>query len=66
MSHYKSLIHEIKYVIYARYYCYQMKLEENLNEPWELRGYSDTYCTGDNDSQKIVTGYIFIMNRVVM
>ena len=63
---YKSLPREIKYVVDTKNYCFQMKLEENLNVPWELCGYSDTDCVGDNDNQKIVTVYIVLLNRIVM
>ena len=41
MHGYKALIHVIKYVIDRKKYFYQMKIEENLNIPWELHGYSD-------------------------
>ena len=43
MSHYKALIHAIKYKIDTKDYCYWMKLGENINVPQELRGYSDAY-----------------------
>ena len=43
-----------------------MKLEVNINVPWKLRGYSDAYYARDNDTWKIVTGYIILINVVVI
>ena len=43
-----------------------MKPEGILNGPCEIHGYSDTYYAVDNDTQKIVTGFIIIINRVVI
>ena len=40
-----------------------MKPYKNLNGPWELCGCSNTDYVGDNDTQKIVTGYIVLVNR---
>ena len=34
MGHYKALLCSVKYLIYKKYYCYQMKPEVNINEPW--------------------------------
>ena len=56
MSHYKALIHGIKYKIDTKYYCYWMKPEENINVPQGICGYSDADYARDNDTQKIVTG----------
>ena len=56
--HYKVILCAIKYIIYTKYYCYHMKLEVNLNGPQELHIYSDTDHTLDNNTCKIVTGYI--------
>ena len=39
-----------------------MKSDGNLNGSWKLCGYSNVDYTGDNDSCKSVTGYIFLMN----
>ena len=39
-----------------------MKPDGNINGPWELRGCSDVNYTGDNDTRKIVTGYIVLIN----
>ena len=39
-----------------------MKPDGNIDGPWELLGYSGADYTGDNYTQKIVTGYIFIIN----
>ena len=64
--HYKALLHAIKYPIDTKYYCYQMKPDGNINGPWELRGYSDADYTGDNDTRKTTTGYIFIINRAII
>ena len=50
MSHYKALLRTIKYVIYTKYYFYQMKPYQNINKPWELIGYSDTDYSGDNET----------------
>ena len=41
MSNYKVLLRAIKYVIDSKDYSYRMKLDGNLNGPWELHGYSD-------------------------
>ena len=62
MTHYKAIIHSIKYVIDTKYYCYQIKPYININGPCKLSGYSDTYYAVDNDTQKIMTGYIVIIN----
>ena len=43
-----------------------MKPYVNLNGPWELSGYSDAYHKGDSDSSKSVTGYIVLINIVVI
>ena len=43
MSYYKDLIHEIKYVTDTKDYFYLMKPDGNLNGPWELHYYRDTY-----------------------
>ena len=66
MRHYKDLLRAIKYVIDTKYYLFQMKLDRNLNGPWELRGYSDIDYARDNDIQKKVPGYIVLINRVVI
>ena len=42
-----------------------MKTEGNLNIPWELHGCSDTQYAGDRNTQKTVTGYVVLINRVV-
>ena len=55
MSNYRAILSEIKQVIDTKDYCYQMKLERNINVSWELRGYSDTDYTGCNDIQKSAT-----------
>ena len=62
MSHYKALLRTIKYSIYTKDYCYQIKPDGNINGPWELRGCSDANYAGDNDTQKIVIGYIVLIN----
>ena len=64
MSHYKALLRAIQYTIYTNVYCYHMKPEENLNGPWELRGYSYAYYAGDNYTRKSVTGWIVLINGV--
>ena len=43
-----------------------MKLDGNINGPWELRVYSDADYTGDNNTWKSVTGYIVLTNRSVI
>ena len=43
-----------------------MKPDANINRLWELRDYSDVDYTGDNDTRKSVTGYIIIINVVVI
>ena len=64
MSHYTSSIRAIKCVMYTKYYCYQMKQYEKLNSTWELRGCMDAEYSGDNSTQKIVTVYVVLINRV--
>ena len=54
MSHYKSLLRSIKYVIEKNYNFFHMKLDGNINGPWELRVYIDADYAGDNDTQKSV------------
>ena len=66
MSHYKYLLRPIKYVIYTKYYFYHMKLDGNLNGPWDLLGYNDMDYAGDNDTQKSVTVCIFLIDVVVI
>ena len=43
-----------------------MKPEGKLNGPLELRGYSDADYSGDNVTRKSATGYIVIINEVVI
>ena len=64
MSHYKSFLREIEYVINTKYYFYQIKLEGNLNTSWDIRAYSDTNYVEDNNIHKIMTGCIIIINGV--
>ena len=33
-----------------------MKLDGNINGPWEILGYSDAEYAGDNNTQKSVIG----------
>ena len=56
MSHQKALLLEIKYLIYTKDYCYQMKPDMKINGPWELHVYSDADYAGDNYTRKSVTG----------
>ena len=39
-----------------------MKPDGNINGSWEIRGYIVTDHAGDNNTQKIVTGYIILIN----
>ena len=57
---------EIMYVIDKKYYWCQVKTDGKLNVSWELCCYSDADYAGDNDTQKSVTGYIIIINRLVV
>ena len=66
MSHYKTLIHEIKYVIDTKHYFCQKKPEVNLNVPWEICGYIHLGYARDNGTREILTGCIIIINRVVI
>ena len=43
-----------------------MKLYININGPKKPYGYSDTDYAGDNNTQKIVTGYRFLINKAVI
>ena len=43
-----------------------MKPDWNINGPWEQHGYSDADYAGDNDTGENLTGYIVIINRVVI
>ena len=43
-----------------------MKPGRNINVPWELCGHSDTNYSGDNNTRKSMTGYIFLINRLVI
>ena len=43
-----------------------MKQEGNLNVPWAICGYSDTDYSGYNNTQKHVTGYIVLINEVII
>ena len=54
-SRYKALLREIKYVIDTKNDWCQIKPDGNINGPLELRGYSDAYYAGYNNTQKIVT-----------
>ena len=66
MIHFKALLSEIKYLMDTKDYFYQMKTYGNINVPWELRSYSDTDYSGDNDTRKNVTGYIVLINGAVI
>ena len=66
MIHNKDLLHAINYIINLKYYCYQMKPDVNLNEPWELCGYSDEDFSGNNDTRKSVTRCIVLTNGLVI
>ena len=65
-SHYKALLHAINDIIDTKYYLYQIKLYGNLNGPWQIRGYSYADYARYNNSRKSVTGYIIIINGVVI
>ena len=65
MMKYKALLISIDYVIDTESYCYQMKLEGNPNEQFELHGYSDVEYAGYYGTQKMVTGYAVLLNWVV-
>ena len=56
----------IKYISDTRYYCYQMKLDGNINGPWYIREYIDADYAGDNNTLKSVTGYIIIIHGAVV
>ena len=43
-----------------------MKPDGNINGPWKICGYSDADYAGDNDTHKIVTGYIVLINGAVI
>ena len=40
--------------------------EGNLNVPWNLHGYNYTDCVGDNNTWKIIIGYIIRLKAVVI
>ena len=65
-SHYKALLREIRYVIDTKYYFCQIKPERNLDGPWELHGYSNMGYAGYHDTYKTVTGYIVLIDEVVI
>ena len=66
MSHFNALMREIKYVIDTKHYCHQMKPDLNLNGPWEISGYSDAYYAVNKNTWKSVTGYIILIDVVVI
>ena len=66
MSHYKSLLREIYYLINTKYYFYQIKPEGNPNISWDIRAYSDADYAEDNNIHKIMTGCIVLINGVVI
>ena len=43
-----------------------MKPDININGPWGLHGYSDAGYAGDNDTWKIMPGYIILINGAVI
>ena len=43
-----------------------MKIDGNIHGPWKLHGYSDVDYVGYNNTLKIVTGYIFLINEAVI
>ena len=43
-----------------------MKLDGNINGPWEPHVYNDTNYAGDNDTRKSMAGYIFRINIAVI
>ena len=40
-----------------------MKPDININGPWGLHGYSDAGYAGDNDTWKIMPGYIILITE---
>ena len=62
MSWYKSLLLAINDLVDTKYFWWQIKLEVSLDGPWELRVYIEVDYVGYNDTQKIVTGYIVLIN----
>ena len=62
MIHYKYPLCAIKYIFHTKDYFYQMKLDVNINGPWELCIYCDADYVGDNDTNKSVTIYIVLVN----
>ena len=43
-----------------------MKQEGNPNAPWKLRGYNELDYTGDNNTRKFLTVYVFLLNGLVI
>ena len=43
-----------------------MKPEGKLNVPWKLWDYSDAKYSGDNNTCKIVAGYIVLINAAIV
>ena len=66
ISHYKAILNAINYLIDTKYYCYQIKLDKNINRPWEICGYSDGECARDEKTHKIVARFIVLINILVM
>ena len=66
MRHYKALLHITNYLFDIKDYFYRVKPYGNLNGPLEPRGYSDADCIGSNDNHKPVTGYMVIINGLVI
>ena len=66
ITDYKVLLCTINYVVDMNNCCYRMKPEGKLNLPWELCGCSDVYYAVDNNTWKRMTGFVILINGVVI
>ena len=66
-GHWKSLIRVIKYVMSTKDKSlkYRVKLQD-IDQKWEIKGFSDSDYAGDKDSRISVTGYcIYVCDCLV-
>jgi len=62
-GHMKELCRVIKYAIDTQNIGLKLKPEDNANNLWELRAYSDADFAGDKETRISVTGYVvYFMN----
>ena len=62
-AHYKQLLRLIKYILGTKNLVLKAELRHGV---WTMVGKSDSDYAGDNDTRKSVTGYIIILNGLII